>query len=91
MRLLPYQIEYTKGHWTVFVSMQAGRKKAIERFTKKLNRNSNLDWRVDSNMVRTCACKEDPDCWQHVTFAGFKLNLNRITEDDYRKMFNRAN
>ena len=91
MRLLRHQLEYTKENWTLFVSMQAGRKRAIERFTKKLNRNSDLNWRVDNNMVQTCKAKKDPDCWQHVTYTGFKLNLNRITEDDYRKMFNRTN
>ena len=92
MRLLPYQLNYI-GDWkTVFVSMQADRKNAINRFSKKLSYNSGFRWRIDNNnMVQTCGNPNDPDCWQHITFAGNEPHLPRMLENEYREMFNRTN
>lgn len=88
MRLLPYQLEYI-GKWnTVFVSMQAGRKNAIKRYARKLGYNTGFRWGIDNDMIQTCGNPKDPDCWQHVTFAGDRPHLPRMLENDYRKMFN---
>lgn len=88
MTLLPYQLDYI-GKWnTAFVSMQAGRRNAIERFATKLSYNTGFAWKIDTDMIQTCGNPKDPDCWQHVTFAGDKPHLPRMLENDYRKMFN---
>jgi hypothetical protein len=88
MRLLPYQLDYIKRFETVFVSMQAGRKNAIERTASKLSPVSTLAWKIEDEMIQTCNNPEDPDCWQHVAYTGKKLDLPRMLENDYKRIFN---
>jgi hypothetical protein len=91
MRLLPYQLDYVKRFETVFVSMQAGRKNAIERTASNFSSICDFPWKVENKMIQTCDNTEDPDCWQHVAFAGKKLDLPRMLENDYERIFNTTN
>ena len=91
MRLLPYQLDYVKKYDTIFVSMQhLSRRSALERFSIKMKRHSNLDWNLAPNMMLTCAEDYGEDCWQSIIYNGNKPKLPEITIDEWKKRYGRT-
>jgi len=91
MRLLPYQLDYTKGYKSVFVSMQSlSRRRALERFAIKMEYQTNLKWELAPHMMLTCRQDYGKDCWQSIIYNDERPNLPEMTIEEWKAKWQKS-
>ena len=90
MRLLARQMDYIKGYDTLFVSMQdLSRRPALERYGKKLEYRTDLEWKMSPDMMLTALPPYKSECWQSVIYTGKKPNLKEMSINEWKERYGR--
>lgn len=85
MYILHKQLENVDN---AFVSFEyVNRRKAAERFCKKLNTLTDRTWIQPEGMYLTCADTECFSCWQNIIYTGKKPELDNITYNEWSNRF----
>jgi len=90
MRLLARQMDYIKGYDTLFVSMQdLSRRPALERYGKKLEYRTDLEWKMAPDMMLTALPPYKGECWQNIIYTGKKPNLKEMSINEWKERYGR--
>jgi len=82
------QMEYLENWDSIFVSMQGlNRRRSIERFKKKIEYRSDLQWTVPDRMYQTCEPQHDPNCYQNIVYNGKAPKLSNMAIETYRELY----
>lgn len=86
--MLLSQMKYLdkQGWYTAFVSVQSMKRKVgIQRWMKKAEMYTGLEWHTVDGMMQTCPDPNNFQCFQNVAYTGRHPNNVVITYEEYKK------